>query len=229
MGKSKCTPLEITATLVDGRVNSTDGVIMFDSILYHAWFLKYAPHVLEGQGDENWSGHIGLPLKRLPGNRWAASRGIYTEIGKTVEYVNKRPDFFAADKITYLSTDKGIISDSMGVHRAYRIPSVIRTVKDSKIVFYAIGHRDKIEELLNLIPAVGKKYSAGWGMVRSWAIRDIEADYTTFHPEHGLMRPVLVDETSEVLDYPIMQYGVKPPYWKIKNRQLCYVPISGGV
>lgn len=29
----------------------------------------------------------------------------------------------------------------------------------------------------------------------------------------------------DMTGYPIMQYGVKPPYWKAKNLRLCYVPI----
>ena len=65
-------------------------------------------------------------------------------------------------------------------------------------------------------------------MVKEWTVEDIEEDYTTFHPEYGLMRPIPVDEISDKLNYPIMQYAVKPPYWKQVNQRLCYVPISAG-
>ena len=64
MSKPKCTPLKITAILEDGRLNSADGIIMLDAILYHAWFLKFAPQVLEGIYDESQVGYIGLPLKQ---------------------------------------------------------------------------------------------------------------------------------------------------------------------
>jgi hypothetical protein len=62
----KCEPLKITATLLDGRLNSANGIIMLDSILYHAWFIKYAPQVLGGEYDEKYihetQKYIGLPL-----------------------------------------------------------------------------------------------------------------------------------------------------------------------
>lgn len=227
MAKPKCTPLKITAKLVDGQINSTDGILMFDSILYHAWFIKHAPHVLEGCGANNYDGHIGLPLRQFQGNRWAASRAVYTEIGKDLQHINRRPDFFAADKHDLLAMDKGIISDSVGEFRAYRIPNVIRVIEGGILTFFAIGHKNEIEELLSHMPAVGKKYSAGWGFVREWIVEDINEDYTLWHPEYGLMRPLPVDEydgSHGNLDYPIMQYAVKPPYWKPINRRLCYVP-----
>ena len=229
MAKKPTSPIKVTAHLADGRLNSADGIVMLDAILYHAWFYKYAPHVLEGRGPEVYNGYTGLPLRQLPGNRWAASRGIYEEAGQAVEHLNKRPNFFNADKLDHLDMEKGILSDSVGLYRAYRVPSVIRTVKDGIITFWAMGHKDEVQALLDLIPAMGKKYAAGYGLVDSWDVEDCEDDHSLWHPEHGLMRPVEVD-SSEARDldlsgYPVMQYGVKPPYWKAKNMRLCHVPI----
>lgn len=65
MPKSKCVPLKVTAHLVDGRFSSADGIVMLDSILYHAWFIKHAPHVLEGIYKPEEIGFVGLPLKNL--------------------------------------------------------------------------------------------------------------------------------------------------------------------
>ena len=230
--EKRTSPIKITAHLVDGRINSADGVIMLDSILYHAWFWKHAPHVLEGMGTSDFSGYIGLPLRQLPGNRWAASRGIYTETAKNVEHINKRPNFFNADKIGRLDMDKGIISDSVGQYRAYRMPNVIRTVKDGIITFWAYGNKDNVQQLLDTMAAVGKKSAAGYGFVDRWVVEDCSEDYSLWHPEHGLMRPVEVDseeaKSYDLSSYPIMQYGVKPPYWKASNMRLCYVPIKGG-
>lgn len=229
MAKKPTSPIKVTAYLSDGRMNSADGIVMLDSILYHAWFWKHHPEVLQGMGTAEYDGYTGLPLRQLPGNRWAASRGIYEEIGQSVEYINKRPNFFNADKIDKLDMEKGLISDSVGQYRAYRIPNVIRTVKGGIITFWAMGHANEVQELLDCIPAVGKKYAAGYGIVARWTVEDCEEDYSLWHPEYGLMRPVEVEsEDTAGLDltgYPIMQYGVKPPYWKAKNLRLCYVPI----
>lgn len=224
MAKSKCVPLKIIAHLVDGRFNSSDGIIMLDAILYHAWYLKHAPHVLEGLYNVEQISYVGLPLKQLENNRWAASKGVYKEIANQIEYYNKRPDFFAGDKIDYLDMDKGLISDSVGLYRAYRNPQLIRTVKDGIITFFAVGHKKEIQELLNLMIGVGKKISMGFGIVSKWDVEEIEEDYTTEHPIYGLMRPIEVDKSDKAYSSPIMEYAIKPPYWKAANRRLCYVP-----
>lgn len=226
MAKSKCVPLKIICHLRDGRLNSSSGIIMLDSIVYHAWFIKYAPEVLDGIYDFDKAKYIGLPFKQLGGNRWAASKGIYTEIEQHIEHYNKRPDFFAADKYHYLSQDKGEISDSMGIYRAYRNPQLIRTVEDGIITFYAVGHKKELQELLDLMIGVGKKTAMGFGIVDKWEIEEIDEDYTTEHPEYGLMRPIEVEKAEKKYNCPIMEYGVKPPYWKVKNMRLCYVPIG---
>ena len=227
MGKHKCVPLQVTIWLHDGRFVSTDGIIMLDAILYHAWFWKHAPHVLRGETDNTYDGNIGLPLRQLGGNRWAASKGVYDELSQNVEYYNKRPDFFAADKIGYLAQDNGIISDSIGMYRAYRNPIITRTIKDGRIDFWCIGHADEISDLLNRMPAVGKKPSMGFGIIDRFEIAESLEDYTTWHPSHGLMRPLPVTEgTEECKNYPIFRYGVKPPYWKPCNAVPCYVPVK---
>lgn len=232
MSKKPAQPIKITVYLADGRLNSTDGLVMFDSILYHAWFAKYAPEVLEGGLKGKFDGYIGLPLRQLPGNRWAASRGIYTEIAKTIETYNKRPNFFNADKMRFLDVEKGVISEGMGEYRAYRMPQVIRTVQDGKIEFWAVGTLKKVEELLACIPAVGKKYAMGYGLVKSWTVEPCEEDYSLWHPKYGLMRPVEAgsdeERTLDLSGYPLMDYATKPPYWKETNFRLCYVPVGGG-
>lgn len=230
MAKPKCVPLKITAHLVDGRINSSDGVIMFDSILYHAWFRKHYPQVFLDTASETYNGYIGLPLKHLDGNRWAASRGIYTEVGANIEHYNKRPDFFSAKAVDFLDMEQGLISDSVGKFRAYRQPQLIRTVQDATIIFFAVGHADEIQDLLSYIPAVGKKPAMGWGIIDKWAVEPADEDYTTWHPKFGLMRPLEVEKdeiTPEAQKYPCMLYGIRPPYWKSVNQRLCRVPIGG--
>lgn len=225
MAKPKCVPLRVTAHLVDGRLNSAGGIVMLDAILYHAWFIRHAPHVLREGGTEGYTGYIGLPLRQLPGNRWAASRAVYQTDGQLVEQYSKRPDFFAADKMPYLDKQKGIISSAVGPYRAYRNPSVIRVVKGGMLTFYAVGHVDEVAELLDLIPAVGKKMAMGYGAVDRWQVEEIDEDYTTEHPEHGLMRPMPVEEAQRAYNCPVMQFAVRPPYYKACNMRLCYVPV----
>lgn len=230
MAKKPTVPIKIVAELEDGRINSADGIIMLDAILYHAWFWAHAPHVLEGRGGDSvpGDGYIGLPLRQDSGNRWFASRAVYDQDGVTVEYWNKRPNFFSADAQRHLRTQTGVISSSVGLNRAYRMPQVIRHVRDGRLTFWAMGHADEVLALLRKIPAVGKKAAMGWGAVRSWSVEECDEDYSTYHPQYGLMRPMPVQGHMGLDGYPVMEYGVRPPYWKDTNRMLCYVPVVEG-
>lgn len=225
MAKSKCVPLRVIAHLLDGRFSSADGIIMLDAILYHAWFIRHHPEVFDGDYGFGDIGNIGLPLRQLPGNRWAASKGVYETIEIKVDHYNKRPDFFAGDKYHYLNDKKGLISDSTGIYRSYRNPQLIRTVKDGIIIFWCVGHKKEVQELLDLMIGVGKKTAMGFGIVCRWEVEECDEDYSMEHPVHGLMQPIEVETADKVYDAPVMQYAIKPPYWKAKNMRLCYVPV----
>lgn len=224
MAKKPTEPLKLTCHLADGRLNSADGIVMLDGILYHAWFAKHAPHVLQGEGRETFSGYFGLPLYQLP-DGYAASKAVYTEIGRTVETLNKRQDFFRADSTDYLAQDSGLISSSVGEYRNYRIPQIIRIVKDGLLTFWCRGHKDEIEDLLAYVGSCGKKNVIGYGIIDGWTVEPCENDYSLHHPDYGLMRPIPV-ESESLTGYPVMMYSTKPPYWKQSNRKLCYVPIG---
>lgn len=230
MAKPKTAPLKVTARLADGRVMSQDGIIMLDAILYHAWFIKHHPEALKtGQWMKYGSGHIGLPLRQNDyvthhGKYYSASRGIYEVESVEIERWNKRPDFFRADKTKYLDMEKGLISDSVGRHRAYRTPEKVYIIKNAHIEWWCVGHKDEVEEMLSFITFVGKKNSIGYGGVRSWIVEDVDEDYSVHHPEYGLMRPMPKDEL-ELDGYAVMQYATKPPYYKKENQVLCYVPV----
>lgn len=227
---AKCTtePLEIICRLKDGCVATADGIIMFDAILYHAWFLKYEPEVLTGEKDERDIRHdMGLPLRHIDcdgGFFYSASKGIFEETGEELQFINKRPDFFGSGKIDYLNAEKGIISDSVGEFRAHRVPLLIHTVKDGIIKFYAYGTKAKTEDLLSRIGAVGKKTAAGYGAVKDWEVRSTDTDYSIFGGSGQLMRPVPVNWSEEILPYPQYNYAVRPPYHNVKNYRMCYVP-----
>ncbi len=207
--------------LVDGRVNTADGLFFLDCILYHAWFLKYAPKVLTGEQHEADVKHFGLPLRQLPGNRYAASCGFYADYGVTIEYWNKRPDWDI--RMGYLDA-KGKIGTSSGTMRAYRMPQVIHLLSD--IEFYGYGTIDKIRELLSYIPAVGKKPAAGWGAVREWVVEPWPDDWSTWSDKYGLMRPIPIGEDigHDLIGYIIRDCAIRPPAWKPYNQTTCRIP-----
>lgn len=211
-------PLKITCKLLDGRVNSTDGLFFLDSILYHAWFLKYSPEVFEGIEDKRKSKfHFGLPVRTDENNRYMASCGFYKQYAAGIEYWNKRGDFI--DYIDF-SNAKGKIDISCGKFKLYHMPQVIRTIGD--VEFYCVGTKEKVEDLLSYIPAIGKKPAAGYGMVKEWIVESVEEDNSTYG-KYGLMRPMPLKE-CELSGYEIRQCAIKPPSWKIKNQTVCHIP-----
>lgn len=223
MSKKTTEPFKVTCKLLDGRINRINEIINFDGILYHAWFEKYAPEVLNGTG-ANPKRHMdfGLPLTMLPDGRYAASVGFYKQYDQSMEYWNKRPDFTNGRNCKYLNA-KGKIDTSAGPLKAYHFPNVIRTV--SEIEFYGVGTIEKIRDLLTYIPAVGKKPAAGWGAVKEWIVEPFPEDWST-EGKYGLMRQMPVDEYEPKYKntYRIMDINTFPPYWKGIRTKLCYIP-----
>lgn len=227
MGKKTTEPFKVTCRLADGRINSVDGLLFLDAILYHAWFLKYAPGVLQGVTEKElhpgWKFNFGLPLTRFhteQGVRYAASCGFYRQYGRHIEYWNKRPDFTSGKNGKRLDA-KGKVDTKAGALKAYHFPQVIRTVSD--IEFYGVGTIEKIKDLLSYIPAVGKKPAAGWGMVKEWAVEPFAEDWSTAG-KYGLMRPMPVEGYQAEGSYQIMECPLSPPYWKTGRTELCYIP-----
>lgn len=223
MSKSTTEPFRVVCKLLDGRINSADGLLFLDAILYHGWFAKYAPRVLTGEQRIADAGFFGLPLRQLPGNRWAASCGFYRLYDTTIEYWTKKPKYggLEGDKYFDLESGTGRINVKSGQQRAYRMPNIIRTVGD--IEFYGYGTVEKVRNLLSYIPAVGKKPAEGWGMVREWIVEPWDKDWTTEGP-YGLMRPMPLGEWEDGQGLGIRQCGIRPPYWKACNQDVCYVP-----
>lgn len=218
--KSTTEPFRVTCRLIDGRVNSADGLFFLDAILYHGWFAKNAPGVLDGTQKEENAGYFGLPLRQLSGNRYAASCGFYKQYEINIEYWTKKPNF--ASHAEHLDMVSGKINVSSGAFRAYRMPNVIRTISD--IEFYGYGTIEKVRELLSYIPAIGKKFAEGWGMVREWVVEPWPEDWSTESPKYGLMRPMPVEEWRDTQGLKKQVCGIRPPYWKARNQTLCYIP-----
>lgn len=226
--KKTTEPFKVTCRLADGRINSPDGLLFLDGILYHAWFLKHKPDVFNGIEKSNPDIHynMGLPLTRLEDGRYAASVGFFHQHSRNIEYWNKRTDFTHAQNSKY-SDAKGKVDISAGQFKAYHFPQIIRTVSD--IEFYGCGTIEKIKDLLSYIPAVGKKPAAGWGMVKEWVVEPFPEQWHTFG-KYGLMRPMPCDVlrskmNSELLKECSIRYcQLRPPYWKTDKADLCYIP-----
>lgn len=219
--RSKTEPFKVTCKLFDGRINSTDGLIFFDAILYHAHFMKHYPDVVYGTAAPykgKYKLDFGLPLRQING-RYAASVGFYKQYGQNIEYWNKRADFL---QFLDFHKENKKIDVSKGEYKNYRVPQVIRTIGD--IEFYGYGTINKIKELLTYIPSVGKKPAEGWGMVKEWIVEPFDEDWSFYSPKYGMMKPMPVDEYEADRDYTVGQCSLCPPSWKSCNQKICYIP-----
>ena len=221
--------LKVTCKLLDGRVNSIDGIFTLDSIIYHAWFLKNAPGVIDGtlsyEKNED-AGRFDVPIRALKEHRYACSWGFYHEYEQNVEYWTKKPNFSSLDGLEHLEPTKANkINTSSGSLKAYRTPQTIRLIGD--IEFYCVGNKELIEEYLSYMLYIGKKPAAGWGVVKEWIVETFPEDWSTYSPKYGIMRPL---ELEEFITYPkdrayeMRKVGIRPPYWKHTNQRACVVP-----
>lgn len=223
MSRSKTEPFKVTCQLLDGRVNSADGIFNLDAILYHAWFLKNEPDVINGVATpKNGKYYMGVPIRQTDDHRYMVSWGFYEQYSQTIEYWNKRPDFNNSFNEKYLA-DVGKIETSAGIFKAYHFPQIIRTISD--VQFFGYGTIKKIKELLDYIPAIGKKPALGWGQVKKWIVEPWDHDWSTIG-KYGLMRPMPITEFKPEpgINYTIMDCQLIPPYWKCFYKKTCYIP-----
>lgn len=216
--------LKITAKLLDGRVNSNDGLFHLDSILAYAWMLVHHPDILQNR-DLTIDNLIepNLPLEKDNNGRWKTSVGFYRQYTEIVEYWHKKINDFDAAIYVDFQGKRGKIDSQKGEFKAYRMPQLIRLISD--IEFYCVGDPDGIRDLLSLVTNIGKKGSQGYGYVKEWKIEEIADDYTDYGP-YGIMRtvPFKGELPNDGQVYQIKKMRLKPPYHFFKGRVPCIIP-----
>jgi len=90
--------------------------------------------------------------------------------------------------------------------------------------FYFRGDRERIETLLERhLTGLGKKTAAGFGAVREWGVRTLDADYSLVHPSEGVaMRPIPTDRLDRWSDATTITY--RTPYWYDRWATECAPP-----
>ncbi|GGE47784.1 hypothetical protein GCM10011391_28190 [Pullulanibacillus camelliae] len=216
-------PLKITAELLDGRVNSADGLFNLDSLIAYAWMKENEPDRLYN-GDIMRDGLIepDLPLEWRE-DHWAASSGFYIQVSESIEYWHRHLNGDRAERYVDFNGKRGTINTKSGEYKAYRMPQTIRVIPS--IEFYAMGDPIEIDRLLTkYITNIGKKSSQGYGHIKSWTIRPVEEDWTEKGP-YGIMRPTPFNgELPNKEVYQVRSYGLKPPYWLKDNQSICLIP-----
>lgn len=208
-------PLRITAVLEDSVINPDS--LHLDAILSYA----VVALATDGAGlntEKNstepyclplplaclWVGFYGLPL-------WASTD--FVPAGAHVEdtkYYHKRM------LESHMATSN--IRIGRGVHKelrtAYKTSNAIRMSAD------CIGNIDAITELLQLVPAIGKKHGTS-GSVAEWRIEHIES-FSLFDARGRAQRPIPCNAVSAP-HFDAQHVGFTPPYWLQSAFDMCYV------
>lgn len=93
------------------------------------------------------------------------------------------------------------------------------------IEWHAVGHLHQVFEVLQDVPFIGKKRTAGYGEVTHWELGDSDLDGIVGYLGEPL-RPVPVDRWEHGGDWIPLEAAWKAPYWEVRNRTKCYVPFA---
>ena len=78
--------------------------------------------------------------------------------------------------------------------------------------------------MLQDVPFIGKKRTAGYGQVDKWEVVESDLDGIVGYANEPL-RPIPVDRWEYGGDWVPMEAAWKAPYWEVRNRTKCYVMV----
>lgn len=93
------------------------------------------------------------------------------------------------------------------------------------VEWHAIGDPEAVLNVLKDVPCIGKRRVAGYGEVDRWELSQSELDGVSGYMNEPL-RPVPVERWVHGGDWIPVEAAWKAPYWEVRNRTKCYVPIT---
>lgn len=230
-------PLRVTATMSTGIACTIPWGIALDGLLASELRahqkarldhdgIDYAPAM-----DQDCPPDLDLPLARCELDQtwhWAATCGFPDDptIRPDVHTWTKRVDPRHLEQTVEVLPK--VLSERQGRWKAHRMPVLVTPTRT--LTWHAIGDPEAILELLEGIPAIGKKRAQGEGHVLSWDISPAgDLDLFTaghLHPDGTLGRPV---PTGCLADHPALRTqlgsaGIRPPYMHPSRRATAYLP-----
>ena len=128
------------------------------------------------------------------------------------------------DFLTYFATKKRKINVGSGYYKSYDIPIVINSVDN--LVFYFVGDKTKIIELLSYLIGIGKKVKTGFGWFSSFKITEANEDekqYLLFRP---LPLLIMGDKLFQNRKFTYTNdFGAfELPYWLSEHQKNILIP-----
>lgn len=214
------TPVCVRATLT-GAIMLPEHSIALDALLMAAWAKRenLPPVSIEAGGipDEV------VPLQRSPcGRIFLASVGQFEPEAYERRFLNKR--FPIAEAQALGSPKFRRVNLSSGLTKGYRIPLSTMHVRHDVMLWYAIGDRGRIDELLGLVGYLGKKRSVGIGRIREWMVTECEAweGFPVLDAQGRPLRPLPLD-WPHLGAHATKRCVLTPPYWERWRAEECAV------
>jgi CRISPR type IV-associated protein Csf3 len=169
VGGGGMTPLHIVCQLVTGAVLPSEGCLHLDGLIAAAWCMRQditatsAAELID----------VEIPVQRSACGRYhLASALLYQSEQRELRYTNKR--FPTDHALAFGDAKLKRVSMSSGVQKAFRIPSERTHLVHDRLEAWCIGEREAITDLLGVVTRVGRRRSAGEGLVRAWTIEECE-------------------------------------------------------
>ena len=218
-------------------------------LLGHPWifFDSLITHILLRceLGDEYYNLSSKYPLQEIVDKLNVPIKRIYYSNGKyfydcsvsivdgefypyknmCVTHVRKK---FTEKYVHEVKTRKTKIEISKGMYKLYDIKFIY--VPCREITFYANCVETEIIELLKYVKYIGKKRAEGFGFVKEFNYVKTSLKTAIQLPDETITRPVpakLINQIETLRKYKhceLVAQTIKPPYWNIKNVELCTIP-----
>lgn len=108
----------------------------------------------------------------------------------------------------------------------------VLTLPAHKIIWHAIGDKEKIESLLDNVYSIGARRNNGEGTVLKWVIKPAETVDDFFfghtHPDGSLGKPCLLEcaQKLNIEQYVLGEAGLRPPLFHKKMQKQLVIPNS---
>lgn len=222
---SEYEPLHVSCYAFNEIVS--DGALPLDGVLAYVWMREHHPSVLYDNSVAAKSGLIeaDLSLKRIDnGYGWyyACSFCVTDWTSERIDHWHKRQDTLPLAR--YVGGGK--LNIAQGRYKSYRMP-MFKLLPGSRLHWYLVGDREWIAARLPLVTTLGKKGTAGNGVICDWQMESVAEDWSIIGPG-GLMRAIPAEDwRAEMGPADVRDYGIRPPYWYRGNQITAAVPGIG--
>lgn len=93
------------------------------------------------------------------------------------------------------------------------------------IEWHAHGDPEAILNILKDVPFIGKRRTSGYGEVSHWELLPSDLDGISGYLNEPL-RPIPVERWTLGGDWIPVEAAWKAPYWEVRNRTKCFVPVT---